>query len=499
MTGTTGTGGLFTAMAEALGRARDFARTDFESFSHEELLDMVRHADPDALDGFSDRLATVVTEIGRIGTDLNEHIAYVDWNGTSGAAFRDWGKNVAKSTLALSDYAGSTGRAFSEAADTLRAVKRDMPRVPADAKTAYDALRADPSARHDPDGMAAMSQAHSVLEAARVGAADQMRKLAQSYAHSAAVVNGAQAPTYPPMPATFVPPLGARQIDPSHYGSTTGSPVPHVSRGSDGLVRSMVPAMHSGLETVSTGHAVLPAPAADSSIAQLPEARTPLATDIQSAGSLASVAPTQPGPQALKTDSGNAPHLGESDLGPLMPVVADPNPQVTSGLLLQGQLRGAEPSDLTGGPRSMGFNPPMRSWTPSEEVGGVPPARHSSGNGILGGRQVDDSMALEGRPGGQVMPGSVIGGRGATARMPIGQMAEVVPGMGGRKAVGRGGAGRLASEPGGVVGRTPVAEFTPRSPRAIRERRRDIRPPSHLGGEDRWIPTSDDVAPPVID
>jgi hypothetical protein len=79
-------------------------------------------------------------------------------------------------------------------------------------------------------------------------------------------------------------------------------------------------------------------------------------------------------------------------------------------------------------------------------------------------------------------------------------MGEGEPGMGGRGAMGRGGAsGRLASEPGGVVGRTPASEFAPGTSRPNRDRRRNVQRPDHLIEEDDWIPTRDDVAPPVID
>jgi hypothetical protein len=64
----------------------------------------------------------------------------------------------------------------------------------------------------------------------------------------------------------------------------------------------------------------------------------------------------------------------------------------------------------------------------------------------------------------------------------------------------RGSSGRLASEPGGVVGRTPAGEFAPGSnTRTDRERRRNAPRPDHLIEDDDWIPTRDDVAPPVID
>ncbi|WP_329174106.1 WXG100 family type VII secretion target [Streptomyces sp. NBC_01477] len=507
MTGTSGStpgGGLFDNVVRTIEKALDFSRTDFESFSHEAMLDMVQHADPEALAGFGDRLTTAVTKINQIGTDLNDHIAYVDWEGTSGAAFKEWGKNVAKSTLALGDYADSTGKALTAAADTLRTVKRDIPKVPAGPKATYAALHADPTARHDPEGQKAISQAHTQLETARIQAADQMHKLAQSYSFSAAIINNAQPPTYPPMPATFVPPPDARAIDPSHYSSATGSPAPYTSNASGSSKHSVKPAEHSELQKVSVSDGLSHVSSTGQPVATAPDNTAPPVTQIQSAGPLTPVAPTQPGPLAPNSGGGGGgPILSGPNLGNTFQPIPNQNQQFGgTGPTLPNQLRNVEPVNTASGPRGANgtFNPRNMTGSPAEEIGAAPPMRRSTTNGIYGGRPTSEPEMFGGRAQGQVPRGSVIGGRGAAARMPAAGMAEGgSPGMGGRNAMNRGSAGRLASEPGGVVGRTPAGEFAPGSTRSDRDRRRNNRRPDHLIEEDDWIPTRDDVAPPVID
>jgi uncharacterized protein YukE len=495
-------GGLFANVVKTIEHALDFSRTDFESFSHEAMLDMVQHADPEALAGFGDRLTTAVTKINQIGTDLNDHIAYVDWEGTSGAAFKEWGKNVAKSTLALGDYADSTGKALTAAADTLRTVKRDIPKVPAGAKATYDALHADPAARHDPDGQKEISQAHTQLETARVQAADQMHKLAQSYSFSAAIINNAKPPTYPPMPSTFVPPPDARAIDPSHYSSTSRSPAPYKSASSTSSSHSVKPAHHAALDEVSISGGESHISTTGSPVATVPDNNALPVTHIQSTAPLSPVAPTQPSPVVPNTGGGgpnvHVPNLTNS----FQPV---PNQNQQFGRLsptTPNPLSNVEPVNTAGGPRGNGrLNPRNMTSSPVEEIGAAPPMRRSTTNGIYGGRPTSEPEMLGGRSQGQVARGSVIGGRGAAARMPGGGLAEGgSPGMGGRNGVNRNGAGRLASEPGGVVGRTPAGEFGPGASRSSdRDRRRSSRRPDHLIEEDDWIPTRDDVVPPVID
>ena len=490
MTGKSGDGGGFWSK---VFNPLDFSRTDFESFSHEQLLAMIDSADPDALGGFGEKLTSAYGKINQIGTDLNNHIAYIDWGGTSGAAFKEWGKNVAKATLALGDYSKSTGSALSAAADTLRAVKRDMPKVPAGPKATYDALKNDPMIHHDPDGQQLLSQAHTKLETARIQAADQMHKLAQSYSFSTAIINSEKPPTYPPMPSTFVPPTDVRQIDSTGYGNYHRSGSYAVNSTGSSSSHSVKPAEHGETSKVSVSNSTSHLSEVGSPIASAPNSGELPVTRIQSAGPLAPVAPNQPSPQTPITTTGNGPVLpGPNVNNPLNPVNNSNEQFMRTNPSLQNQLREFGPVNAPNGPRNTSFNPRTLGRGPMEEVGGMPPGRSGPTNGIYGGRPAAEPQMYGGRPQGQVARGSVIGGRGSAARMPAG-------GMGGRNAMNRGAGGRLASESGGAVGRTPAGEFAPGSTRSNRERRRNEPNPEHLLEEDDWIPTRDDVVPPVID
>jgi hypothetical protein len=211
-------------------------------------------------------------------------------------------------------------------------------------------------------------------------------------------------------------------------------------------------------------------------------------TQIQSTGPVAPVAPNQTTPQVPVTTTGNGPVLpGPNINNPLNPV-SNSNEQFMRGPSLQN------PNGL----RNTTFNPRTLGRGPLEEVGGIPPVRTGPTNGIYGGRPATEPQMYGGRTQGQVARGSVIGGRGSAARMPAGGMGGGGS-MGSRNAMNRGAGGRLANEPGGVVGRTPAGEFAPGSARSNRERRRNEPNPEHLLEEDDWIPTRDDVVPPVID
>ncbi|MFI0940097.1 WXG100 family type VII secretion target [Streptomyces sp. NPDC021020] len=424
-------------------------RADFETSTHEQLLAMIRHADPEAIASVGDHLGLAVEVIARIGADLDRHIALVDWEGTSGAAFREWGRHVARATLGLSDYAHATANALTHAADTLRAVKRDMPPVPAAARVAYATLRDDPTIRHDPDAQTQMARAHTELETARIEAADQMRKLAQSYSLSATVIGTAEPPEFPPMPSPFVPPSQTRRTD--------------VLRG-DAVTSPAVPApVRSSPETGTGGEAMRDIAAASGSPpAAVPDSAGMPLTRTQSAGAPALVVQAQSGPQPNGNGGGafvGVPHPGNASL-PFM-----------SGALARDHSRDAgapgKPAQL---PRNV-----ARQVLPkvSYEPGSRPlPAPGGRNHGIVGGSPAGEPPT-SGIPGQPPAASGVVGEPGSALRPP---------------AVG-------------MVGRTPVAEFAPRISGSASGKGEDSdrpRYPAEFAGEWDWGPGRDDAVPPVI-
>ncbi|WP_031521665.1 WXG100 family type VII secretion target [Streptomyces sp. NRRL F-5123] len=463
----TGSGGYSTDV-----RAADPGQTDFETFTHEQLLAMIRHADPETIAPVGDHLGLAVERIARIGADLDRHIACVDWEGASGAAFREWGRHVARATLGLSDYAHSTAKALTHAADTLRTVKRDMPPVPAAAQKAYATLQADPTVRHDPDAHARMARAHTEVEAARIEAADQMRKLAQSYSLSATVIETAESPEYPPVPSPFVPPSQTLRTGAGHYSAATGSGATPPVRNSPG--------------TATGGEA-------ERNIAAAPGIAASPLTRTQSTGAQAPAVPTQPGPQPNGNNgNGGGAFVGVSHAGNA------PQP-FTSGALLHDHSRDAGESATTGQlPRN--FPRQELPKAPYEPGSGLFPARGGRSHGIVGGSPAVEPVA-SGGPGQGPAAYSVVGEYGPATRPPVGGMMGSRTAGSGRAASEGSGVRRLAGEPGGVAGRVPSAEFAPRalgSAGAAREESDGPRHRAELAGEGDWGPRRDDVVPPVI-
>jgi uncharacterized protein YukE len=461
------------------------AHTDFEYYSHEEMLAMIKDADPEALASFGHRLTKAVQSIHDIGNDLNDHIGYVEWEGRSGSAFKEWGKQVAKATLSLGDYAQTAGKAMTDAADTLRAVKRDMPPVPADAKATVDTFRTDFAAHHDPDFQKEYSKASSQLSSARIEAADQMTKLAQSYSFSSTQINGQTPPTYPPAPSVLLP--ADHRSDVTHYSvdsgrtsggtqSSTGSTTtPHRSVVTPTITdETLTPVTHG---TVHPGHVqpvVLPP--------------TDTTTDLDS------TIPVHPPTTPLPTVP-SVPH--QQQVGPVAPTVPNtflpPTATTPSLPVAPGGLGRTAPGFFRGG---------LTAATPGEfpggrVVAGAPGVRPGAPTGIYGGQQAEEEMALGGRMQPQIARGSVVGGTGAAARPPV---AGGAAGTGGGTVRGRGTArARLTTEEGGEVGRTPAGAFAGAQTPRENEEREGTRRPDHLVEDEETWAGRGDVAPPVID
>ncbi|MFI0897643.1 hypothetical protein [Streptomyces sp. NPDC020983] len=453
------------------------SRTDFESFSHDQLQAMLRHADPEAIGSVGDHLALAVEKIARIGAELHRHVDRIDWEGASGAAFREWGRGVATSTLKLGDYARSTATALTHAADTLREVTRDMPPLPTAAQSTWAALLADPAARHDPDALARIGRAHAEAEAARLGAADQMRKLAQSYSLATTVIGNAVPPEYPPVPSLFVPPPQARRAG---AGSGASPILPPSARD-----RTARPAAHGSLGRAAGGDFVrdtvsphAPPPAASGS------AETPL-TRTQST---AATAPAVPVPTASGPWPNGDGH-GTGLLAPRSQVVAPP---FTGGSLPYG--RSPEAGTAAQLPRDS-----PRQMVPKasgEPVSQAFAARGSQDHGIVGGSPAGQPLAASGAAQGPA--GGVIGGQGPAVPPPLGGAVGGRTASRGAGATGRSGARRLPGEPGGVVGPVPPADFAPHPPGATRDEPRAARRPDGRPVEEDRGASRDGIVPPVI-
>jgi hypothetical protein len=241
------------------------ASTNFEDFSHAQMLDMIQNGDPAKVTALAHKLDAVATKTEKIGTDLQTHMSKVEWHGPAGDAFREWGSRVAGATLTLSDYSSNAGVFMLNAGQVLSEVQRDMPKVPSNAYHTVVAYRTSKNIQGPfpdtlgvtPDHLdgvygpyttnpspAQYKAATTALENARSSAVDQMNKLGQAYNMATDVISTSQEPTFPPAPQTIMPARPDNIDGTGQYvpGSTGGSGTYGGSSGKDGTTR--IPQQH---------------------------------------------------------------------------------------------------------------------------------------------------------------------------------------------------------------------------------------------------------------
>lgn len=415
------------------------ARTDFESMTHEQLAAMLDSADRESAAHLASKLHKASSTISKIGDDLMKHVKDLEWQGKAGDSFRDWGGHTASATLRLGEYAGAASQWMSEVSQAIAEAKSSMPAtsettkakaVLADAHRTIDAAKL-PGARNDPDARKAAATAHSDataaqthIDATRQDAIQQMRKLAESYEHSAAQINSITPPTFAPASGRTGDAewwVSDERVVPdrsTEYAGRATSDATRAPVGSKGIVQS-VGIHHAGsvldAPTRSSGHTTV-----------RPE---PVSLNIDSADAL---------PRT------SAPPV--TSVGPTLPQREVATPGLPVGL----------PSTFTGGGRVPGAGLPSRM----PGIGRLPQVpglakpiegmtRMPRDTGIVGGRPV----SATGRPANGIPRGTVIGSENGQGRTPLGRAISPGSVEGARSAGAMGGSGRrLASETGGVLG-----------------------------------------------
>ncbi|MFD5423295.1 hypothetical protein ACFWJT_35430 [Streptomyces sp. NPDC127069] len=400
------------------------ATTDFEGYSHEQLLAMIASLDPETVKTRATQLADAAIALNEIGDSLKRH-EVKGWEGDAADAFQEWVSRAGSATLTLGKYSDTGSQWMQHVAQTMVEVQANTPKYD---KGAAENLEAARKYHNDPDAQQVGQTANAKLTADHEQAVQQLTKLAQSYDWSATQLSSAEAPTFPPPPGVFAPadrygntyidrPGGGTSPDgsagnPAYAASGSGG---GVSRQPDGAV-GVLPQSDSSLPPTIGPAPVHPSVTPDRGVdvdldhvATLPERILPSSPGL----------PVGPGP--------NGP-VGNSPSGPIPPLTFPP----VSG-----------PPSLGGGPL------PIKQ--PSVGIGGkvggipVPPPRDT---GIVGGRPIST-----GGPSAGISRGTVIGGEGphAGGRGMPGMMGG---GLGGPQgAHGGSTAGRrLATEPGGVAG-----------------------------------------------
>ncbi|MFD8291971.1 WXG100 family type VII secretion target [Streptomyces lavendulae] len=394
--------------------------TDFEAYSHEQLLAMIASLDSATVVVRATQLQGAAVVIKGIGESLRKH-QVTGWEGEAADSFQKWVTWAGNATLRLADYSEEGSKWMTQAAQTMAEVKTNTPKY--DASAAAD-LAAAHRFHNDPDAQQLGRTANSKLNGDRQEAIQQLTKLAQSYDLAATQLSKAEAPTFRPPPPEFEPIArdGASDIARSGGGSGGGPGAggstypPAASVGgasSDGLGRSPEGRMTPAGVSPSSAAPMPALPDRDvnvdlSHVATLPDRTPPPTTGAPGSG------PSIPGG------------------GTTNPVMAAPHLPLPSATGLKvpgsGPLPGTRPPSGLGGGKTVGL-PPRDS-------------------GIVGGRQLAPSS-----PGAGIPRGTVIGAEGTPA-VARGVGGAVGGGLGtphgpsGGSPVGR----RLAVEQGGIVG-----------------------------------------------
>lgn len=188
---TDATNRAVQAVAQAFGFGH-FGAGDFEGRKLNDLIDLVKDADPTELTNAGEALWKARDAISDAADELSRHIVAVDWHGESGTTFRDFGNNLASNALLLSDYADAAGREITVAGEGLSSVKNSMPPRDnrADPKT-VDELPAHKRVKGDPDYDAAVK-----VEGHRQEAINQLVRLSSFYSVSTANLAAQEPPTF---------------------------------------------------------------------------------------------------------------------------------------------------------------------------------------------------------------------------------------------------------------------------------------------------------------
>lgn len=395
--------------------------TDFEGYTHEQLMAMIASIKPEVVRARATQLEEAAIAIKEIGENLKNH-KVSGWEGEAAQAFQTWVNSAGNATLRLADYSKDASKWMTIATQHMF----EAATTPGVDTSAKENLAAARQFHNDPDSAKIGALAAQKLEADRLQAVQQLKKLAESYDESSRNMNAAAAPTFPPPPANFVPQDG---VNAGGYISGSGGTSSGGAGTGGGSVYSTAAPDSGGSASDSHRQAYsgsgLP-PAVGPTPGALPAAPDrSVNVDLNTVGTL---------PPTSLPPTSNLP----TGPGPVSPGVGPIPVPVVPRLTLP---------PTAGSARPVGGSTFQRPTLPPGKVVG-PPGLPPRETGIVGGRPVTPRGPSAGIPRGTVIgaEGSQTGGRG----MMGGGMGSGVGGPHGGpgSAVGR----RLAMEPGGVVG-----------------------------------------------
>ncbi|WP_284578807.1 hypothetical protein [Streptomyces sp. 2P-4] len=399
--------------------------TNFEGYTHQQLLAMVKTLNPELVKTRSAQLIDAAKVIDGIGTALRKH-KVTGWEGKAALAFEQWARQAGNATGALADYSEAAGTWMQHAAGTMIEVRNNIPAY--DAQAAKN-LEVSKDFRNDPDAQQMGREAHAKLSGDHAKAIDALTKLAQSYEQSKTQIAKQPIPTFPKMPGEFVP---------QGYAGGNGyvqGPGGVGSYGGGGSATTYGPSSHrEGPSGDSSYTPRVPDPSLPPTTGPTPAPGLPdrdVNVDLDNVAVLPDK--TMPPVTNMPPTSGPGP-VAPGPVGPMPPVAPLPP--------------GTGPT-LGGGGGSFSKVPPV-AGPPGGGKLGMPPLMPRD-TGIIGGRQVPSATG----PTPGLPRGLVVGSEGAHpgARPPAGMgmhpgTGGAHPGVPGSTAAGR----RLAMEPGGVIG-----------------------------------------------
>ncbi|MGW2681171.1 WXG100 family type VII secretion target [Streptomyces sp. NPDC001436] len=400
------------------------ATTNFEGYSHEQLLAMIASLDPETVKARATQLAEAAKAIKEIGKSLKDHKPS-GWEGEAAHALEVWLRSAGNATLSLGDYSEAGSTWLTHAAQTMIEVKANTPKYD---RAAADDLAAARTAHNDPDAQQLAQTSHTKLTTDHQQAIQQLTKLAQSYEASATQLSKSQPPTFRPPPSEIAPKdrYGNTYIDRSGGGP-----------GSDG-------------STGSPANAALVAPGGnsrqpDGTVGAPRQNGHPLPPSMVGTAPVYPPVTQEPGVGVGLDHMATLPERASPDV-PSLPVV--PAPNASAGSPPSGPIPPLMGLPIGGSPSPGGGLPTTKQFPIAVGGEGGSSALPPRDTGIVGGRTISTSGPTAAIPHGTVIggEGSHPGGRGMPGMMGGGLGGP--HGAPGNPATGR----RLATEPGGVVG-----------------------------------------------
>ncbi|MEY9841814.1 WXG100 family type VII secretion target [Streptacidiphilus sp. EB103A] len=254
------------------------ATTNFEQFTHADLIKMMAGSNPQTVTKVGTTLAAASTHMQSLADDLATHINGLVWDGEAGDAFKTWARQVVSATDTLAIFANNTAVAINMAGETLSSTQ--VPPIPAADQATVNAYKSQFGAQTyiGTDGEAKVAkpllstnpvlsgsnassaithlvtqetayQAQTRLDAAHQEAIGQMEKLGGAYVGAKSTLTVSTIPTFPPTPAALMPPPGSGyQASSSNLGGVNSG---STSTGVTGGVATTVSGTKSTRKTAS--------------------------------------------------------------------------------------------------------------------------------------------------------------------------------------------------------------------------------------------------------